>query len=327
MTEPTKSAPTPPDTYRNALDDLIAAWNRLRACPDAPSDRKVALDGLRLVLPLAAEHKLVHNYRYREATAVAQHAERSANARRSVHGPDGSTAVPIEIKTAGLSSKTVTPSQTAGMFDKIHTRTDPGAVLSAGELQDLRDAVAGAGDQTVVRHGVTINSPRRRALLAKIAPEAGTTDTHWPALVSWERMTSSAQVRLVDFCLFVEGGVDPLLTIETTTQALEQHLGALFDAGLARYHSGMSARSGRAPSARDSVTLNLGHLMAMPEGAVLVHLDTAQLQRHGLDLDPVVVAWAQSGAHATDEIKAQIARWEAGKQRVGGEAARTRRGP
>lgn len=300
--------------WHKAEQEFERAWRNLNDCDDAPSNKTIALTGLRVILPQLVDLGLLHNYRYREVAAIEQFGERLNANRKSIHGADGSARIDIEVKTGAISAKAnnITASVVMGMFDKIHARVSMSRVMDVKRLKeaiDHHDMRSGG----MLPFGIDGETWSTEIALTKVrnalteAISRGMSEVRLPAILKSERLTSGEDVKIINFCLFPKDGVYPLLTIETTTEDLEHHLSGLFEQAVHTYHTKMSARSSKeAPSARDGLGITLRQLMDMGRAAKLVHLDTQAMTRRNLWLADDVLQWATRSG--TPEIRTRLAR-------------------
>lgn len=299
-------------TWDEAKKSFEDAWNTLNQCDDVPSDKVLALTGLRVVLPNLVQQGLLHNYRYREISGMEQFNERLNSNRKTVHGADGSARIDVEIKTGGTKARKITPSRTMGMFDKIHTRVSSVRTVATKDLRDALTAYGEKEDPSLPFHfdGEVWNTKRSVSILQRTLEEAeslGLDEVEIPAILKPDRLTSDPSVKIVNFCLFLQDCVYPLLTVETTTEELGSHLSEVFEKAGNSYHSRMLGRSHKkAPSARDSAQITLRNLMDMGKSGRLVHLDTQVMAQRDLWMSDEVLEWALRTG--TPEIRVRLER-------------------
>lgn len=298
---------SPYKNYSQAHEAFLAAWEAMQRLPDAPNEDAIALDGLRAVLPLTTQRKLIHNYRYREVAAVVEAGRREAAKPRSIHGADGQIPQDIEVKTGTLTGKTLSLSTPIGMFDKIHTRVSPSRVWDRTEVETFLATVPNWTEGGFHYDGVPFDSPRRVQTLIKSLVH-GLDDIGMPSMIRMDRLTSSPDVRAVHFCVFLSGSVDPLLTVETDIAGIEEKLGEVFDRGAWMYEARQEDRTAKAPSARDSIGLSLGHMVMLGKHGRVTQLDFGQILKHGIEMDDKVVGWLRK--NSTPDVRTRVAKWK-----------------
>ena len=293
--------------YTEAHAAFLAAWQAMQSLPDAPNEDVVALDGLRVVLPLLTKRKLIHNYRYREVAAIVEANRRETAKPRSMHGSDGQISGEIEVKTGTLTGKTLSFSTPVGTFDKIHARVSPSKVWARDDVEKFLATVTNWTNGGFVYDDVPFDSPRRVQMLIKSLVH-GLDDIGMPSMVRMDKLTSSPDVQKVHFCVFLAGAVDPLLTVETTIADIEEQLGEVFDKGAWMYEARQEDRTSKAPSARDSIALSMGHMTMLGKTGSVTQLDFGQIMNHGIEVDDKVVAWLRKSG--TPDIRARVAKWK-----------------